>query len=144
MTKIYFSLIFGLNAQFLVHSSQNPWNFLIDEIIFCYNIGSLVLSSWKLCRWNGYQCLCVWFFFLFFCFLGPHPRHMEIPRLGGKSELQLLAYATAIAKWDPYGLRILREAGIEPETSWLLVGFVSAVSQWGLLKLFLTIPFLCN
>ena len=26
---------------------------------------------------------------------------MEIPRLGLKSELQLLAYATAIAMWDP-------------------------------------------
>ena len=28
----------------------------------------------------------------FFCFLGLHPRHMKVPRLGVKSELQLLAY----------------------------------------------------
>ena len=51
MTKIYFSCIFGLHSQFLPHSS--PWNFLSDESngsIFCYNIGSLVLSSWKLFR----------------------------------------------------------------------------------------------
>ena len=34
------------------------------------------------------------FFFFFFCFLGLHPRHMEIPRLGVLSELQLLATAT--------------------------------------------------
>ena len=27
------------------------------------------------------------FFFFFFCFLGPHPQHMEVPRLGVKSEL---------------------------------------------------------
>ena len=27
------------------------------------------------------------FFFFFWSFLGPHPRHMEIPRLGVKSEL---------------------------------------------------------
>ena len=27
------------------------------------------------------------FFFLFFVFLGPHPRHMEVPKLGVKSEL---------------------------------------------------------
>ena len=27
------------------------------------------------------------FFFLFFCFLGPHPRHMEVPRLGVELEL---------------------------------------------------------
>ena len=35
------------------------------------------------------------------CFLGLHPRHMEVPRLGVKSELQLLAYATATATQDP-------------------------------------------
>ena len=32
----------------------------------------------------------VWFFF----FLGPHLRHMEVPRLGVDSEPQLPAYAT--------------------------------------------------
>ena len=26
-------------------------------------------------------------YFLFFCFLGPHPRHMEVPRLGVQLEL---------------------------------------------------------
>ena len=43
------------------------------------------------------------FFFFFFClfvFLGPHPRHMEAPRLGVQSELQLLAYTRATATWD--------------------------------------------
>ena len=37
----------------------------------------------------------------FFCFLGPHPRHMEVPRLGVESELQLPAYTTATATPDP-------------------------------------------
>ena len=32
---------------------------------------------------------------------GPHPWHMEVPRLGVKSELQLLAYAAATATWEP-------------------------------------------
>ena len=36
-----------------------------------------------------------------FFFLGLHLRHMELPRLGVKSELQLLAYTTAIATPDP-------------------------------------------
>ena len=36
-----------------------------------------------------------------FCLLEPHLRHMEIPRLGVESELQLLPYGTAIAMWDP-------------------------------------------
>ena len=35
-----------------------------------------------------------------FCLLGPHPRHMEIPRLGIKSNLQLPAYARATAMRD--------------------------------------------
>ena len=35
--------------------------------------------------------------FFFFLFLGLHLEHMEVPRLGIESELQLLAYATATA-----------------------------------------------
>ena len=40
-------------------------------------------------------------FYILICFLGLHQRHMEVPRLGVQSELQLLAYTTAIATWDP-------------------------------------------
>ena len=32
-----------------------------------------------------------------FCFLGPHPQHVEVPRLGVQSELQLPGYTTATA-----------------------------------------------
>ena len=39
-------------------------------------------------------------FFFFFCFLGPHPRHMEVSRLGLKSDLQLPVYTTATATLD--------------------------------------------
>ena len=39
--------------------------------------------------------------FLFVFFLGPKVRHMDVPRLGVQSELQLLAYATAIAAQGP-------------------------------------------
>ena len=31
----------------------------------------------------------------YFCFLGPHSLHMEVPRLGVDSDLQLLAYTAA-------------------------------------------------
>ena len=37
----------------------------------------------------------------FFWFLGLHSGHMEVPRLGVESELQLPAYITAIATQDP-------------------------------------------
>ena len=39
-------------------------------------------------------------FFLSFVFLGPHLWHMEVPRLGVQSELQLPAYTTATAIRD--------------------------------------------
>ena len=41
--------------------------------------------------------------FLFVCFLlfRAAPQHMEVPRLGVKSELQLQAYTTATATLDP-------------------------------------------
>ena len=38
--------------------------------------------------------------FFFFSFLGPHSRHVEVPRLGIESELQLLTHTTATAMWD--------------------------------------------
>jgi len=40
-------------------------------------------------------------FWFVFCFLGPHLWHMESPRLGVESELQLLAYTTATATQHP-------------------------------------------
>ena len=43
---------------------------------------------------------CLTYFFFFFCFLGPHPQHMEVPRLRVASELQLPAYITATAMRD--------------------------------------------
>ena len=78
--------------------------------------------------------------FFFFVFLGPHLWHMEVPRLGVESELQLPAFttatvtATATAMWDlsrvcdlPHGswqcwiLNPLSKAGIEHLSSWILV-----------------------
>ena len=39
--------------------------------------------------------------FFLFCFLGLYVWHMKVPRLGVKSELHLLAYATATVMPDP-------------------------------------------
>ena len=41
-----------------------------------------------------------WFLCVYVC-LGLHPWHMEVPRLGAESKLQLLTYTTAIATPDP-------------------------------------------
>ena len=42
-----------------------------------------------------------YFFLSFLPFLGPLPRHMEVPRLGAELELQPPAYARATATRDP-------------------------------------------
>ena len=45
-----------------------------------------------------------------FCFLGLLWQHVEVPRLGDKSELQLLAYTTATATRDPSSVCDLRHS----------------------------------
>ena len=40
-------------------------------------------------------------YIFFFFFSGPHLQHMEVPRLGVKLEIQVAAYMTALAMWDP-------------------------------------------
>ena len=56
----------------------------------------------------------VFFNFLFFVFLGPHPWHMEVPRLGVE---QLQAFTTFTATWDPSHVRGLHHRSWEP---WIL------------------------
>ena len=46
-----------------------------------------------------YMVLCL---FVCFCFLGPHPRHMEVPRLGVKSEPHLRPTPQLKATPDPW------------------------------------------
>ena len=68
-----------------------------------------------------------YFFSFLFVFLGPHPRHTEVARLGVELELQLLAYATAHG--NARSLTHWSRPGIEPASSWMVVGFVTA-EQW--------------
>ena len=74
----------------------------------------------------------------FFPFLGPLLWHMEVPRLGIESELQLPAYTTATAMLNlscptPQLTATLGSLthsvrpGIEPTSSWILVGFGNSV-----------------
>ena len=87
---------------------------------------------------------------IFFCLFvsGPYPGHIEVPRLGVKLELQLPAYTTARATRDPshacslhhssWQCQILNHwvrPGIEPTSSWILIGLIIAEPPWELLKL---------
>ena len=80
---------------------------------------------------------------------------MEVPGLGVKLEVQLLAYTTATAMWDPSCLcdlhhsswqhpilNPLGEARDQTSSSWILVRFVSAEPQRKLLskKFFMATP----
>ena len=56
--------------------------------IFCSNLSACL-------------CLVLEALFFFFCFLELHLRHMEVPRLEVKKELQLPAYVIATTMQDP-------------------------------------------
>ena len=86
----------------------------------------------------------LFFFISFFCFLGPHLQHMEVPRLGVKSEVQLPSHTTATAMWDPSQVCAVTyttdhsNAGslthwarqwIKPVSSWIPVRFVTTEPQ---------------
>ena len=57
------------------------------------------------------------FYLLIFCFLGPHPWHLEVPRLGVQLELQLPAYTTATAIQDLSRICNLHHS---PQQCWIL------------------------
>ena len=84
------------------------------------------------------------YLFIFFLLFRAAPGHMEVPRLGVKSELWLLAYTMATGMQDlshvcdphrtswqckTYWARL----GIEPMSSWILVRFITTEPQWKLL-----------
>ena len=67
--------------------------FLSNTQTLCQQM--VILAKWRLFHFILY------IIYLFICLLGPHVQRMEVPRLGIKSELQLLAYTTATAMQDP-------------------------------------------
>ena len=74
-------------------------------------------------------------FFVLFYFLGPHPWHMEAPRLGIEWELTAAclyhshSHTRSLTQWA--------RPGVEHTSSWILVGFFFTVPRWELPKRFL-------
>ena len=69
------------------------------------------------------------FFFGLLVFLGPHPWHMEVPRLEAESEIYLPVYTTAHGN---IGSSILYLGpGIEPASSWMQVTFAKFRAMTG-------------
>ena len=80
----WWSRVGGDGGQLLGYPHQRLWTFVISEWI-----ADGEPYGCSICKMN------------FFFFLGPHPRHMEVPRQEFELELQRLAYITATATWDP-------------------------------------------
>ena len=86
-SQIFISLHNYINSKVNIFF-QYQWLWALKSQCMFYN--KVVFGAW------GFV-----FCFCFFCFLEPHPQHMEVPRLGVESELQQLASATATATQDP-------------------------------------------
>ena len=134
---------FGLVVYFLPFSStpHEAWQLVCLFLSSVVSIDSYS-SGFFLCL-NAWLSLCtgyiIWKFFFFFFFLGPHPQHMEVPRQGIKSDLQLPAYTIATVTQDPSHVCNLRHTahgntgslthwvrpGIKPASSRMLVRLVN-------------------
>ena len=97
---------------------------VISEYKFALQAINCIFQSWGF-PFHLFMYLCI------FKFLGPNPWHMEVPRLGVKSELQLPAYAKATDS-NAGSLTHWVRPGIKPASSWILVGFITTETRWEL------------
>ena len=77
-------------------TSGHRWG---SEGIFCFAFYFFTVFFFLLILTRNLSRPC--FFFFLFCFLGLHPQHMEVSRLGVELELQPPASTTATAAGDP-------------------------------------------
>ena len=125
----------------------------VTEVLYFKMISEKVCEMWRVLSFFSFPCYLkhILFylknFFWSFVPLGLHPWHMEVPRLGVQLELLLPAYARATAMPDLSRICDLHHSspqrwsltqwvrpGIEPETLWFLVRFVSTAPWQELLK----------
>ena len=106
------------------------YSFVIETLFFFF-----------LCCIVGGFC---WLVYLFFCNLGLHLQHMEVPRLGDELDLQLPAY-TQPQQYRIWALPVTytttlgnagslthwARPGIKPISTWILVGFVTCWATKG-------------
>ena len=113
----------------------NPKNHVIPTFLNFSSVFPLRSGSRGLCGWN------IAFFFFLFVFLGPHPWLMEVPRLGVKPwptpQPQQLGIRAASATYTSAHshagfLTHWARPRIEPTSSWILVGFITAEPLWEL------------
>ena len=77
----------GINKQFLTQTAKSLDSSRQEEL----------RKNFRQCHKLPSSSLSLSLFHL--VFLGVHPQHMEVPRLGVESDLELPAYTTATATW---------------------------------------------
>ena len=82
----------------LIYTAIGFWRPLLSYMFKSNKMTILWGFKFQWCYFITY--LSILFFFFFFFFFWPHPWHTEVPSLGVGLELQLPAYATAIATPD--------------------------------------------
>ena len=85
------SLPRGSHFNSLIFILQSSIILMFFSFPLCFDVSLSVYSM------QSFFCFCLFVF----CLLGSHQGHMEVPRLDIELELQLPAYATTIATWDP-------------------------------------------
>ena len=92
-----FSILHCYNMMYLYFFSSPTYLLVVNlQRVHCSRLNLLLTKINTI-----YHIVYFFSFYFIFCFLGPHPQHMEVPRLGVHLELLLLAYPTARAMPDP-------------------------------------------
>ena len=82
----------ALKEIIVTHSTSSLILLPLRHLCFC------IIDFWKNSRdfsFNLFASICLFVCLFIYCFLGPHSRYMEFPRLGIQWELQLSTYTTA-------------------------------------------------
>ena len=103
---MFVSLLFHLKTTYVFNYYKSNMYMAMNTYIYIYEYIYSMNTFRILSERMYYKAYIIFhkyvFFFIFIlCFLGPHLRHMEVPRLGVKSELQLPTTATVTAMPDP-------------------------------------------
>ena len=99
----YFGEIRVLNSEGkMTKVGQQPAERDKEVISELWSEGWVYVNPWNQGVWVSWFLGGFFVFWGFFCFfLGPHPWHMEVPRLGVEPELQLPVYTTAHSNANP-------------------------------------------
>ena len=117
---------------------------------------TVLFSKWQWLIYREIPELLLWsfqfpFFFFFFFFLGPHPWHVEVPRLGSnwscshwptpqlqQHQIQAASATYTTGHSNARSLTHWSRPGIKLTSSWVLVRYVSTEPHWELPLQFFT------